>query len=164
MSCETEIWLPVDITDGRFEVSDHGNVREALSKRVRSTRERGGYLRVCIEKKVYSVHRLVAVAFLPACPTKPYVNHIDGNKANNRVENLQWVTHSENISHAYSTGLSTPKRGSSNGASKLTEDQVRTIRQKYASGGVRQVDLAAEFGCNQHNISLIIRREKWAHV
>lgn len=159
-----EEWRRTEVCGGRFEVSNGGQVRNSRSKRVRSQVDHKGYVRVVLEKKQYSVHRLVATAFLMADIDRPHVNHIDGNKSNNLVSNLEWVSHSENVRHAYSTGLMKPKRGSSNGASKLTEAQVIEIRRRYAGGGVRQVDLADEFGCNQHNISLIIRREKWSHV
>lgn len=63
--------------------------------------ERNGYLRVKIKGKSYSVHRLIAEAFIPNPESKPQVNHIDLDRGNNRVENLEWVTASENISHRY---------------------------------------------------------------
>lgn len=63
--------------------------------------ERNGYLRVKIRSKTYSVHRLIAEAFLPNPEAKPQVNHIDGDRGNNRIENLEWVTASENVIHRY---------------------------------------------------------------
>jgi hypothetical protein len=63
--------------------------------------ERNGYLRVKVDGKSYSVHRLIAEAFLPNPKSKPQVNHIDSDRGNNRVENLEWVTASENILHRY---------------------------------------------------------------
>jgi trehalose/maltose hydrolase-like predicted phosphorylase len=74
--------------------------------------DRYGYLYVCLFKdgtrKNLKVHRLVAQAYLVACD-KPHVNHIDGNKANNSVENLEWVTPKENKQHAFRTGLTKMK-------------------------------------------------------
>ena len=63
--------------------------------------ERNGYLRVKIKNKTYSVHRLIAEAFIPNPECKPQVNHIDSDRGNNRVENLEWVTASENVLHRY---------------------------------------------------------------
>lgn len=159
-----EIWKATSVCDGRFEVSSFGNVRNTRTKRLRRQSSREGYRRVVLEGRFYSAHRLVAEAFLPQLPEQKSVNHKDGDKVNNHVSNLEWITHSGNIAHAYRHGLLKPKAGSRNGAAKLTEEQVSKIRLRYAAGGVRQADLAAEFGCCQHNISLIIRREKWAHV
>lgn len=70
-----------------------------------------GYLRIQIWKnrkcRFVGVHRVVAETFLPNPENKPFVNHIDGDKQNNRVENLEWCTQKENINHAWNTGLST---------------------------------------------------------
>lgn len=63
--------------------------------------ERNGYLRVKINSKTYSVHRLIAETFLANPEMKPQVNHIDMDRGNNRVENLEWVTASENVLHRY---------------------------------------------------------------
>lgn len=72
----------------------------------------------------FKVHRLVAEAFIPNPGRKPEVNHKDGNKANNRIENLEWCTNKENISHAIDYGLIVGKRGIDNCNAKLTMEQV----------------------------------------
>lgn len=101
----------------RYSVSCDGTVINNISGTVLSQREStNGYMRVNLRKgdepyekpKTRAVHRLVAEAFIPAVPGKDYVNHIDGNKHNNNVNNLEWCTPSENISHAIKHGLLCP--------------------------------------------------------
>lgn len=76
----------------------------------------------------FKIHRLVADAFIPNPNRKPFVNHKDGNKVNNHVSNLEWCTQSENVKHAYDTGLIEAKRGLEHHGAGLTEAQVRYIR------------------------------------
>lgn len=118
-----EIWKPVKGYESLYEVSNLGRVK-GLPKKVRckennfrTVRERilksntneCGYMIVSLykdKKCVHArVHRLVAQAFIPNTENKRCVNHIDGNKANNAVSNLEWCTHSENMYHAYQKGL-----------------------------------------------------------
>lgn len=101
----------------RYSVSSDGTVINNISGVVLSQREAtNGYMRVNLRKgnepyerpKTRAVHRLVAEAFIPAVSGKDYVNHIDGNKHNNDVSNLEWCTASENTSHAIKNGLLCP--------------------------------------------------------
>jgi len=100
-----------------YEINDFGMVRRKkrgpANKRVdpspyhllKPKRQRNGYLSVKINRKDYRIHRLVALAFLDNPLNKPDVNHINGNKEDNRLENLEWVTKSDNMLHAYQIGL-----------------------------------------------------------
>jgi len=106
-----------------------------------------GYLSVVIRQKTHMVHRLVATAFIQNPEGKTQVNHIDGNKLNNNVSNLEWCTPQENIQHAFDTGLNkagigvrqtyksaeTKKAALANlkDKSKLTEDEVRYVRRVF---------------------------------
>jgi len=91
----------------------------------------GGYKQVCLYRYGFPnqryVHRLVAQAFLTNPEELPEINHIDGNKGNNTVSNLQWVTSSQNTKHMFYTGLS---------RLKLTYEQVKDIRKDFRSSSV----------------------------
>lgn len=119
-----EVWKDIEGYEGIYQISNQGRVK-CLPKDVVSTKyghvrhypERiakvysrpKGYLYVELSKdgkaKKVSIHRLVAEHFIPNVEDKPQVNHIDGNKVNNKVDNLEWVTASENIKHAHNNSL-----------------------------------------------------------
>lgn len=105
-----EEWRPIEGTDGQYEVSNTGKVRNAKRKNeLKLQQDNKGYCRVRLTvnriKKSYRVHREVAKAFISNPENKPQVNHIDGNKENNAASNLEWVTNIENASHALQNGL-----------------------------------------------------------
>lgn len=144
--CESlpgEVWR--DIVDkevdyeGQYQVSNFFRVRSFRRSKVKIIKPdivHTGYLRVLLYKdgktKSYYVHVLVARAFVPNPDDKPFVNHIDGNKFNNYPENLEWVTPSENIAHAFELGLR--KSGCEHFRAKLTAEQVREIRRDCIPG------------------------------
>ncbi|WP_229683039.1 HNH endonuclease [Virgibacillus oceani] len=99
-----EIWKPIE--GHNYEISNHGRVRNKDNKViVRGEVTEKGYLRVLMNKKHYKVHRLVGLFFIPNLDNKSEINHKDGNKLNNHVDNLEWVTSDENITHAVKQGL-----------------------------------------------------------
>ena len=114
------------------------------------------------------IHRMVAESFIPNPENKPFVNHIDGNKQNNHVDNLEWVTALENSQHAWSTGLINKNMmtGESRGNISLNRDQVLYIRSVYISRskefGCKA--LALKFGVSRFIISNIINYNTWKHV
>lgn len=89
-----------------YQVSDLGRVRNRFGYVLQNAIGLGEYEKVCLGKNRASrrIHRLVADAFVANPDDKPEVNHKDGNKLNNRADNLEWVTHQENVSHALKTG------------------------------------------------------------
>ena len=122
-------------------------------------------------KKTQLVHRLVAEAFIPNPENKPQVNHIDFNRSNNDKSNLEWVTIQENFNHAKEKGSfewSKERKesvcGENNNSSNLTENEVRSIREKYKTGDFTQSELANIHNTSQNNISRIVRKKNWAHI
>ena len=99
-----EIWKPVVGYEDTYIVSSFGKVANAKTKRIlKQYKEKSGYLRVCLShngsRKVWRVHRLVALTFLPNKENKPFIDHINGKRDDNRVENLRWCTNTENLTY-----------------------------------------------------------------
>lgn len=121
-----EIWKDIPGYEGFYKISSFGNIKSLprLVKRCNSiypiqgrnvkTHNHQGYLKVGLSKNgvdtKYLVHRLVALAFIPNLYNKPYINHINSQPSDNRVENLEWCTQSENNFHAYRFGRKLPVR------------------------------------------------------
>lgn len=129
--------------------------------------DRCGYREVTLcengKCKLYRVHRLIAETFIPNCEKLPCVNHKDGNKLNNSVDNLEWCTHSENTLHAYENGLERKVCGEEHHAHKLDWEKVRYIRRVY-QGGSRTYGasaLARRFGVDRSTISAVVFNETW---
>ncbi len=149
-----------------YEVSDTGQVRRIRTVqgspegRILRPKARGGYLRarlrVAGRDQLKSIHRLVAVAFIPNPQAKPCVNHLDGNKENNRVDNLEWCTHKENSRHASTMGLLSDRRGENHPNAKLSNAQVREIKA-LCQKGAKKSRIAARFGTTPSNVRMICR-------
>ena len=133
-----------------------------------------GYKTVGLVGKSFYVHRLVASAYIPNPQNKPTVNHIDGNKANNDVSNLEWATYSENEQHAWRTGLKVTTQKQRDGASKarkvfntkrrtLSNDDIHRIR-KLHSEGHSTVKLGKEYGMAYQAIQNIVKRLTYREV
>lgn len=125
---------------------------------------RGGYARVRLETdgNYKSVHLLVANKYLPKIKGKRFINHKDGIKSNNNVNNLEWCNRSENMKHAYQLGLKSAK-GSDNSFAKVTEVIVRDIRLKHKRGETIK-SIADNRGLSYSCVSHIISRRTWKHI
>lgn len=115
---EAEVWKDIQGYEGKYRVSNYGRIKSLSRKIFNGTgfymsKEKilnghiitNGYMQIELQGKPLLVHRLVAEAFILNHENKPQVNHIDGDKTNNRVDNLEWVTNGENQIHAYKNGL-----------------------------------------------------------
>lgn len=105
------------------------------------------------------VNRVVALRFLNNINNLPQVNHIDGNKENNAVTNLEWASGSDNERHAHRTGLKTG-RGSANANAKLTANEVCEIRKSTESASI----LAEKFNVSRSTIVNILNNKTWKHL
>ncbi|MDV7391575.1 HNH endonuclease signature motif containing protein, partial [Arthrospira platensis SPKY1] len=140
-----------------YSISTDGEVINTVTnKKLKLSLKKCGYLQVGLSnKKVkawFIVHRLVAKAFIDNPDNKEFVNHIDGDKTNNNVNNLEWVTHQENMEHAKNHNL--VKRGNENPRSKLNDDLVEEIC-KMLQHGLRNIDISRTLNIPAYLISMI---------
>ena len=149
-----------------YSVSTDGEVINTVTnKKLRLSLKKCGYLQVGLSnKKVkawFIVHRLVAKAFIDNPDNKEFVNHIDGDKTNNNVNNLEWVTHQENMNHAKNHNLI--KRGNENPRSKLNDELVEEIC-KMLEYGLRNIDISRTLNVPSCQISMIRAGTCWQHI
>jgi hypothetical protein len=177
---DNEIWSPAAGYEDKFEVSTAGNVRSVervVNSRYGSTRRlpskmlktwshNGGYRAVQIVlpggKRNILVHRMVAQTFIPNPHGKPFINHIDNDRANNCVQNLEWVTQAENIDHAQKQGRmkNNSGPGEKSPAAKLDWHKVSEIREKL-SRGFTKAALAKEYNVSSGTIGFIAANKTW---
>lgn len=170
-----EMWRPVVGYEGSYEVSSLGKIKSlerlisngkgCYTKKESITNgsiEKKGYrvVRLYLNgiSKDFKVHRLVAEAFIANPENKPQVNHINGVKNDNRVENLEWATQSENILHADKIGLRIMKNGEYHGMSKLKKEQVLEIYYHKGKGA----EIARVFGISNTHVGRIKNKQSWA--
>lgn len=160
-----ELWRPVKGFENFFEVSSFGNFRrkgkeEGLAQCI----NKNGYKLVATKpygrnkgNKTFRVHREVAIAFIPNPENKPQVNHKDGNKSNNLVENLEWCTAKENVEHAWKHGLANPLLSLQVHNTKVTDEEVKEIYDKYMRGLGSLRSICKEAGISHQTV---MRRHK----
>lgn len=175
-----EIWKDIPGYENFYQANPRGFIK-SISKYLRikngfrrtkeliiaNTDNGEGYLICSLSKnkvrKSILLHRLIALTFIPNPLNLPEVNHKDGNKFNNDIDNLEWCTRQENIDHSWSKKL-TNCIGESHHNSKLNNISVKEIREKYASGKYSYSQLGLEYNTNMYNIRNVVKRLTWNHI
>lgn len=180
-----EIWNPVHGYEEYYAVSNFGRIKSLTGKRPSKT-HRNGYLfknketliknqirndyysftaSVCGKLKNMKIHRYIAMAFIPNPENKPCINHIDGNKLNNSLDNLEWCTRSENTNHSlYVLGKNI---GEKSGTAKITKDTAIKIKELYKNRVALDLSLkgiAKQCGTTDKNVWIIGNNLSWKDV
>ena len=175
---QEEVWKAIPRFEGRYDISSWGRVR---SNNVVGAHRHVNYLKPHKTKFGYveyqgtvnnkncriRAHREVALAFLPNPNLKTQVNHIDGDKQNNHLLNLEWCTPQENMDHAYATGLKSKDHITRLGQQgrRIPLIEVPNIRRRYAEGNVTQRALANEYGVERTSVHHIVKfKGSYEHV
>ena len=157
-------WMPIPGYENHYLVSVSGFVMRVGGKVLKSGTSSGGYQTVSLcqdgVQKSHRVHRLVLLGWVGPCQDGHEVNHINSHKSDNRLENLEYVTRSQNIRHSLANGARRAN-GSDVGTSKLTEAQVLFIRKVQ---GVTDQETAEAFGVSRTHVSSLRRGQNWAHL
>jgi len=172
-----EVWKDIEGFEGMYQVSSLGRIK-SLERTVKgkwktdtiyhelirkpSTCKPYNIVRLSKNGKSFykTVHRLVAMAFLPNIEEKPEVNHIDGNKKNNLLSNLEWVTRSENCVHYMKLGTRNTAKGEKHLKSILTAKQAEEI--KYGDDPI--AELAKKFGIAYQTAWAVRNGRTWKHI
>lgn len=156
--------------NNHFLISSEGDLMNELTGKILKPEIlRSGYYSVRVtlgsrnKKKHIIIHKAVAYTFLDNPHNYKVINHKNGNKLKNNVDNLEWCTYSYNLYHAYDTNLFDKSKisGENNHASKLTWDDVKKIRERYVMGKDSQLKLAKEFGVSKPVIYGVIHNKIW---
>jgi hypothetical protein len=165
-----EKWSLIDGYGDKYKVSNLGRVINEHKSRVLSAfKINSGYLCVSLYLDGKSsnklVHRLVAAAFIPNHGNKPHINHIDFDRTNNAIENIEWCSPKENSRHSYSAGRFKTcfKPGSEAPCAKLNESQVVEIRER-SMNGEGDAPLSRAYGVTPRAVKRIRKRETWKNI
>lgn len=161
----------LNVSDGKlykekYVVFASGDIFNLNGTKIKPCLMKSGYEMVVINGKSMKMHRVIADAFVPNTRLYKEINHINGIKSDNRAENLEWCTRSQNQKHAYVSGLEKKVCGEDHHSHKLTTDDIKYMRSVYRARdkkyGVNA--LANKFGVCRTTISRIVNRKVWNHI
>lgn len=166
-----EQWKDIVGYEGLYQVSDMGRVK-SLPRQTTSgiilksaIRHESGHLGVTLckngKRKTYCVHQLILITFVGFCPNGMECCHNNGIKTDNRLNNLRYDTHSNNILDSVKHGTHVDSKGEKHGSSKLTEQQVKEIRELAISGEYTPKMIAKMFEISPKTVSNIKLRKRW---
>ena len=159
----------IDSEPTKYLINTKGQVfSEFTNKFLKPFKNPQGYCLVDLyhNGKTYTrqLHRLVALAFIPNPEKLETVNHKNGNKEENDVDNLEWMTRLDNVRHAWKTGLAKPRYGTDNPANVYSEEQIHQVCQMLEVGHLNNKEIAEIVGVNVTLIRDIKFRGKWKHI
>lgn len=151
-----------------YYISNEGYVYSEKSNKVLKRRTNTpGYwtyaIRLKGKRKEVLLHRMLALTYLKHVKGKDCINHKDGVKKNNNLDNLEWVTQTENVNHAFKTGLRCNK-GENHPMSKLTEKEVIEIRIKHSEEKITFKEIAKLYNVSTGTVSNIINKKRFSHI
>jgi len=177
-----EIWVDIIGYEGFYQVSNTGKVRSVdrsikysngkvyvyKGKELSLKYRKDGYYTACLcknsDEKNLFVHRLIAFAFIPKVDNKPFINHKNGVKTDNRIENLEWCDYSDNNKHAYDTGLNSTLKGEKSHFSKLKSADIYSIRNMYHNWFFTKWELADIYKMTYNSIHNILIKKTWFNI
>jgi HNH endonuclease len=156
----------LDIAPGYLIYSDGRIWSKKVSRFLKPYIDKNGYYRntfhLLNKKKIFTGHhKIIALTFIPNPENKPQINHINGIKSDNRVENLEWVTNQENMDHSIKMGLRHWEKGDLSKNHKLNEIDIPEIRKRLENGET-QLSIAKIYGVKRQTIGDIKLGRKWA--
>lgn len=114
--------------------------------------------------KTFTMHRLIASTFIPNPDNKEQINHIDGNKTNNSIDNLEWCTASQNVTHAVNTGLYIPAKGLATKNGRFSNEDILEIRRLYTEEHLSQYKIASIYNVTRSAIQQIVNNSTYEGV
>ena len=173
------IWKDLIGYEGRYKIGSNGEIMNKRGLLLKQSLDIDGYQRITLyngNKKTYRVHRLVVEHFIGSIPCDKEVNHIDYDRTNNHISNLEIVSHLENVRHSYdriakgnknkirskpSKRRNVNKISDNKRNAKLTIKEVDEIRSKYSTGEYTQIELARMYGLKKSGISDLLNGKTW---